>query len=293
MVHIPCERGRGAGLIRGVVQVPQKRVGQQRGGGGTADRAGGQHLCEQVLGVGDAVHAGRAEGLEQLRHPVTHAEGGREAVDQVQLVLAGGAGEQGPAIPELPQDAPGRPDVDRRGVPLRAPQQLRRPVVPGDHVVGHVAGLVHVEPAGQPQVADPQLAVLREQNVVRLQVPVHHAGGVQVFQAPEDLVNDVLDVVLGQELPAIPQDPLQVGQQPRGDHVHVREQGPARHVHVDQGQQVFVGEERHQLQLPEDALAVLQGGEDLVALLDGHPPPRAVDLGLHDAAVGTNADGQP
>ena len=42
----------------------------------------------------------------------------------------------------------------------------------------------------------------------------------------------------------------------------------------------------HQLQLPQDALAVLKGREDLMALLDGHQLPGAADLGLDDAAVG-------
>lgn len=48
----------------------------------------------------------------------------------------------------------------------------------------------------QPKVADAQLAVAVEQQVGGLEVTVHHPTGVQVLEAPQQLVDEELDVLL-------------------------------------------------------------------------------------------------
>lgn len=55
---------------------------------------------------------------------------------------------------QLCKDAAHRPDVDGRAVVPAAHQHLRRPVVLGHHLLGHVPRLIGLLHARQPEIAD-------------------------------------------------------------------------------------------------------------------------------------------
>ena len=73
---------------------------------------------------------------------------------------------------------------------LAVEQQLRRAVPPGYHILRHVLGLVGG--AREPEVADLEVAVGVEQQVGRLEVAVQHARRVDVLEAAQELVEEVL-----------------------------------------------------------------------------------------------------
>ena len=91
----------------------------------------------------------------------------------------------------------GGASLTRSGVVLEAEHNLGSAVPPRRDVFCQVAGvLVRVdgEAAGESKVADLKLAVGVDEEVTGLQVAVKHVGGVDVFEAAEDLVDEGLVV---------------------------------------------------------------------------------------------------
>lgn len=113
------------------------------------------------------------------------------------------------ALKHFSKDAARAPYVNLHVVLLPSEHDLWRPVVPRGDVAGHLWVLY----TRQSEVADLQVTVLVDQNVARLQVAMHHASRVDVFQSSllyiskcslcsrcsstyEDLVKEVLDELL-------------------------------------------------------------------------------------------------
>ena len=89
------------------------------------------------------------------------------------------------------------------GVALEAQHDLRRAVPARRHVLSHVARIflrVHGKAAGQSKIADLELAVGVDQQVAGLEVAVQHIGRVDVLQAAQDLVDEGLEVGVGEGL---------------------------------------------------------------------------------------------
>ena len=126
--------------------------------------------------------AGRAEQLEDVQ----------------QLLQLGVAREQRLLARELGEDGAHGPHVHGRGVVAPAQQNLRRAVPQRDDLV-RVRLHRHGKRASQPEIRnlDDVLRLVHEQ-VLRLQVAVHHAVAVQVRAPEAKLVHEVLHHGLGQ-----------------------------------------------------------------------------------------------
>jgi hypothetical protein len=142
------------------------------------------------------------------------ADDGEDEADLVEVVAAR---EQSAPAKHLGQDAAHRPHVDRRRVVGVETEQFGRAVPTRGHVhceqplvvVGRRGGAGLGGRGGrarrrqmprQPKVADPQLAVLVEEDVVRLEVAVDDARDVAVVEAEQELEEEVLDMVVGERL---------------------------------------------------------------------------------------------
>ena len=110
----------------------------------------------------------------------------RELID---VILAG---KQGLPLQHFGEDAASTPYVDLDIVFLPGQHDLGGPIVPCRDVACHLRVL---DPS-QAEIADLQIAVLVHEDVAGLEVSVHHAGGVHVFQSPQDLVEEILDKLL-------------------------------------------------------------------------------------------------
>ena len=222
---------------------------------------------------------------------VVLARGPHHAEDELELVEVVLPREEVPAGEHLREDAPHGPDVDGEGVLVHREHQLRGAVPAGRHVLGHERGVVlggGREPAGHPEVADLEFAVAVDQEVARLEVPVEYAGGVDVLQPPEYLVEKILDVLVAEGLHRV------------DDVVEVALHEVQHDVDVFEGRAILGGlhhvQDRDDVlvtQVPEDLeLAVRplgDGGylEYLRDLLDGDPEARPVVHGRAHNAVGT------
>lgn len=105
--------------------------------------------------------------------------GAEELGNDGELVHVVLAGEEGLALEHLGEDAAGAPDVHLDVVFLPGEHDFGGAVVPGRHIARHL-GVLN---AGQAKVANLQIAILVDENVAGLQVTMHDAGGVHVFQA--------------------------------------------------------------------------------------------------------------
>ena len=155
--------------------------------------------------------------------------GGSKVVqDLVQLVDIVAALEEGLAAEEFSQNATYRPDIDCAGlacksgtraehgewgqacsvrtgfcVALEAQHDLGRSVPPSGNVFGHVSCVllwVHGEAPGQAKVADLELAVGVDEQVAGLEIAVEDVGRVDVLQTAQDLVDEGLEVCVGERL---------------------------------------------------------------------------------------------
>eukprot|EP00968_Pinguiococcus_pyrenoidosus_P005296 scaffold340_cov256-Pinguiococcus_pyrenoidosus.AAC.20 len=111
-------------------------------------------------------------------------------------------------------------------------QELGSTIPPRAHVLGEVVIVLLVESARQPKVADDQVAVGVHEDVGRLEVPMENAGGVDVLDAPQELIQEVLVVLVGERLLRT-QHPMQIRLHEVGHQVDVREVLFAGRVHHD------------------------------------------------------------
>lgn len=89
------------------------------------------------------------------------------------------------------------------GVALEAQHNLGRAVPARRHVLSHVARVllrVHRKTTSQSKIADLELAVGVDEQVARLEVAVQHVGRVDVLQTAQDLVDEGLEVGVGEGL---------------------------------------------------------------------------------------------
>jgi len=89
------------------------------------------------------------------------------------------------------------------GVALEAQHDLRCPIPSCRDILGHVAGVllwIDREATGETEVTNLELAVGIDEEVARLQITVQHVGGVDVLETAEDLVNEGLEMRIGQGL---------------------------------------------------------------------------------------------
>ena len=105
---------------------------------------------------------------------------------------------------------------------LGAHEDLGSTIVLGHDLLCHVLGAVVLLNASQAEVANLEHAVGVDEQVARLDVSVDDLGRVQVLDAPEDLVEEHLDVVLGKMLWGN-DDLMQVRLHKLGDHVDLLE----------------------------------------------------------------------
>ena len=87
-------------------------------------------------------------------------------------------GEQWLSLQHLGKDAPGTPYVDFHVVLLPRKHDLRGPIISCRDVTSHLRVLY----AGKTKVTDLQVTVLVDEDIARLEVPMDHAGRVDVFQ---------------------------------------------------------------------------------------------------------------
>lgn len=125
-----------------------------------------------------------------LRRRVTHVLA-RDCVDHIirgsaeelsddgELVDVVLAREQRLALEHFCEDAAGAPDINLNVVLLPREHDLGGTVVPRGNVSGHLGVL----DTGKAEVADLQIAILVDEDVAGLQVAMHDAGGVDVFQS--------------------------------------------------------------------------------------------------------------
>jgi len=144
------------------------------------------------------------------------------------------AGEEGLALQHLGEDAASTPDVDLDIVFLPREHDLGRTVVSCRNISGHLGVL----DTGKTKVADLQIAVFVDENVAGLEITMHDAGGMHIFQPTlvsvndchdgdqkqdwstyHDLVEEVLDELLLQGPGG--QQAMQIGTEKLGDEVDV------------------------------------------------------------------------
>ena len=179
-----------------------------------------------------------------------------------------------------------RPHVDGRRVVLVLDEELGRAVPPRHDVLGERLR-ARVDAAREAKVADLEVAVLVHQQVARLEVAVEHLRRVHRLEAAQDLVDKVLDVVVGERLLRV-DDVVQVGVEQLGHQVDVlpvlRLAG-GRHHDVAQVEHVLVRKVLQQPDLAQDALAVDGVLERVGDLLDRHLVARLRVLRRADEAV--------
>ena len=128
----------------------------------------------------------RARAPPARAWPAVVGRRAEHAEDLVQLVDLALAREHRALGDHLDEDRADRPDVDGRRVRLRAEQDLGRPVPQRDDIVRERADR-RAERAREPEVGELEPAVLRHEQVLRLEVAVHHAARVAEREAAQDL----------------------------------------------------------------------------------------------------------
>jgi hypothetical protein len=102
------------------------------------------------------------------------------------------ARKQGLAFEHLRKDTACTPDIDLDIVFLPCKHDLRRSVISCRDIASHL-GVLN---SSESEVANLEVAILVDQDIARFEVAMHDASGVNVFQATEDLVEEVLDKLL-------------------------------------------------------------------------------------------------
>mmetsp|Transcript_10913 Transcript_10913/g.27526 ORF Transcript_10913/g.27526 Transcript_10913/m.27526 type:complete len:305 (+) Transcript_10913:506-1420(+) len=213
------------------------------------------------------------------------------------------AWEQGLPPQKLRKDAANRPNVDGCCVLGAAQQQLGRPVPPRHHVLRHV--LLFAVGPGETKVADFQVTVRVQEQVGWLEISVEHVRRVDVLEAPEQLVDEVLAVLVAERLRGA-NDLVQVRVHELIKDVHVFEDLPVgRWQDIPNLDDVFVLEVPQELNLAEHALGVDDVLEGVADLLDGealarervarraHHAVRALPDGLDGLVLGVHLEELP
>ena len=132
--------------------------------------------------------------LGKLRNtrPRPLGRGPHEAKYLLQLVLVRRPRKQRTARVHLRHDTPRAPDIDRRIVRARPEEHVRRAVPQRHDFIGEGVNR-DAEGAGEAEVGELELALLVDEQVLRLQVPVQHAVLVAEGDAPEELVGEGFD----------------------------------------------------------------------------------------------------
>ena len=232
----------------------------------------GLHVSEVVKGdlvgeVGDVLGPRRAQ----------------HAYDFGDLIVVVDAGEEHVARDQLGENAAYGPDVDGLGVSLGVEDDLRRAVPASDDVFGEV-GLVLLDAPAQSQIADLDVAIFVDQDVLGLDVAVDNLAFVHVLHGPQDLEDEVLDVLLSERVPQ-PHDLVQVGVHELGDQVDVLVVLPMGRVDRNQFDDVGVVQELVQNDLAVDPFGVEGVVEHLLYFLYGHSLVGCLVQGLDDLAV--------
>lgn len=121
--------------------------------------------------------------------------------------------EQRLPLQHLREDTSRAPNINLNIILLPRQHDLGRAIVARRHVSRHL----RVLDARQSEVADLQVAVLVDEDVAGLEVAMDHAGGVDVFETAQDLVEEVLYELFFKR--ARGEEAVQVGAQELGDEV--------------------------------------------------------------------------
>ena len=187
--------------------------------------------------------------------------------DEVELLDVVTSWEERFATEELAKDAANGPDVDGGAVHLLADEKLGGTVPAGDDVLGLEAKFAIF--AGEAEVADFEVAVGIEEEVGGLEVAMEHMGGVDILEATKGLVDEVLDVVVGELLGRL-DDLVEVSVHELVHEVEVGKGGVGFGTHdVEEADEVLVAEVPQELHLAKGATGVDSIGERCGNLLDG------------------------
>ena len=173
-----------------------------------------QEIESQWVGVGkDFVIRNLAHGRERSHvvlcsNRTDFGEGGfigssKNQQDLVELVDIIVAAEEWFSTKKLGQDTACRPDINCLGVVGEREHDLRSPVPPGSHVLCHEPSVllgVFQKPAGQPKVADLELAIGVDEQVSRLQITMKNICRVDILEPTQHLVDEGLVVGVCQSL---------------------------------------------------------------------------------------------
>lgn len=89
-------------------------------------------------------------------------------------------------------------------VTLETQHDLGCTIPSGCNILGHVPRIflrVHRETSGQSKIANLQLTIGIDQQVTRFQIAMENVGRVNIFQTAEDLVDEGLEMCIGERLP--------------------------------------------------------------------------------------------
>ena len=182
-----------------LLKIAEKRVGKGLLGSDALLGQIGQHLQQQVQEVVLVAHTlevllqtdslESAEGIEQTGiegHSLLvfldffAVERPQDPEDGKQLIPLGFPLENGRQQKQLGHDASNRPNVNCRRVFGKAKDKLRRPIIPGDYI-GRVFA-IRVDDLTAPKVTDLDHSILRQQDVLRLEVPMRNILLMNVLQ---------------------------------------------------------------------------------------------------------------
>ena len=125
--------------------------------------------------------------------PVGLSGSAQDAEDLEDFVDLGVAGEERLAGGHLGEDAADGPHVDTSGVLATTEKDLRCAVPESDDLVG-VSAERNTKGASQTKIGQLQVALLVDEQVLRLQVTVQDAVGMAVARALEELESELLDL---------------------------------------------------------------------------------------------------
>lgn len=135
---------------------------------------------------------------------------------------------------------------------------------------GDVARHLRLGGPGQAKIEYPKFTVLVDGQVAGLEVAVDDAGGVDVLEAAQHLVDQELHVIVGKALRS--NDVVQVGSHEMSHEVDLLErfQGVAMVEGVEQSDDVLVVHVLQQPKLAKRPLGMRRGLKGTIQLLNGH-----------------------